>query len=293
MSLRSILAANRLSNGAAAKILGVDKSTVSKVCSQSYPNWEQKEDEFIQVLGGKGYTKTVPDQFVVDTDVLVATRSVDAFINLADDLSDPEGSRCSSLGMVIGTAERGKTHTARWYTETHQDACYVLYIETTTRVQFLRDICDALSSVRPKTFGGCLSLIHEACSQRQRLIIIDEADKLPIPFLELIRGINERCNVPVLLAGEEGLKTKIDGVPRLRSRIRKPVVLYETLNAVDVGVFYSSACGIEIDRDIADTLCKRAKGAWRSLVNDALALARMGRASGIATVTPEMIEKLV
>jgi len=292
MSLRTILSANRLGNGTAAKILGVDKSTVSKVCSQTYPNWEQKETEFIQILAGKGYTKTIPDEFNVDTDVLVATRSVDAFISLADDLADPEGSRCSSLGMVIGTAERGKTHTARWYAETHPNACYVLYIEHSTRVQFLRDICTALANVRPLTFGACLSLIHESCSQRQRLIIIDEADKLPVSFLELLRGINERCTVPILLAGEEGLKSKIDGVPRLRSRIRKPVVLYDQLNAVDVAVFYSSACGIEIDRDIADALVKRSKGAWRSLVNDALALARMGRASGIATVTPEMIEKL-
>jgi len=292
MSLRTILSANRLSNGAAARILGVDKSTVSKVCSQTYPNWEQKETDFIQALTEKGYTKTVPDQFDVDTDVLVATRSVDAFISLADDLADPEGSRCSSLGMVIGTAERGKTHTARWYVETHPDACYVLYIEGSTRVQFLRDICEALANVRPLTFGACLSLIHECCSQRQRLIIVDEADKLPVSFLELLRGINERCNVPILLTGEEGLKSKIDGVPRLRSRIRKPVVLYEQLNAVDVAVFYSSACGIEIDRDIAEALVKRSKGAWRSLVNDALALARIGRASGIATVTPEMIEKL-
>jgi DNA transposition AAA+ family ATPase len=286
------MAANRLSNGAAAKLLGVDKSTVSKVCSQNYPNWEQKEIDFIDLLNKKGYTKIVPDQFDVDTDVLVATRSVDAFISLADDLTSPDGSRCSSLGMVIGTAERGKTHTARWYVDTHPEACYVLYIETSTRVQLLRDICEALVNVRPITFGACLALIRESCGQRQRLIIIDEADKLPISLLELLRGVNERCSVPILLAGEEGLKSKVDGIPRLRSRIRKPIVLYEQLNAVDVAVFYSSACGIEIDRDTADALVKRSKGAWRSLVNDALALARMGRVSGIATVTPGMIEKL-
>ena len=75
MSLRTILSANRLSSGAAVKILGVDKSTVSKICFQTYPNWEQKENDFIQTLAGKGYTKTVPDQFDVDTGVLVATRS--------------------------------------------------------------------------------------------------------------------------------------------------------------------------------------------------------------------------
>jgi len=107
----------------------MDKSPVSKICSQTYPNWEQKEKECIQYLSEKGYTKIIPDQFTVDTDIVVPTRSVDAFVALADDLLDPEGSRCSSMGMVIGTAERGKTHTARWYVDNHPDACYVLFIE--------------------------------------------------------------------------------------------------------------------------------------------------------------------
>jgi len=292
MSLRSVLSANRLTIGSAARILDLDKSTISKICSQTYPNWEQKEEDCIRNLVAKGYSKTIPDQFTVDTDVVVTTRSVDAFVSLADDLSDSEGSKCSSLGMVIGTAERGKTHTARYYVETHPDACYVLFIEGSTRVSLLRDICESLAGIRPVNFGTCLSVIHEACRQRRRLIIIDEADKLPVSFLELIRGINERCAVPVLLAGEEGLKAKIDRVPRLRSRIRKPVVLYEQINCIDVAAFYANACGIDIDRHIAETLTKRSRGAWRSLVNDALALAKIGRASGIATITPEMIEKL-
>jgi DNA transposition AAA+ family ATPase len=194
--------------------------------------------------------------------------------------------------MVIGTAERGKTHTARWYAENHEDSCYVLFVEGSTRVQLLRDICEALANVRPLTFGACLDVIHESCAEDQRLIIIDEADKLPVSFMELLRGVNERCEVPVLLASEEALKAKIDRVPRLRSRIRKPVVLYETIGSVDVAAFYALACGIEIDLETAEALAKRSRGAWRSLVNDALALARMGRASGIATVTPEMIGKL-
>jgi hypothetical protein len=107
-----------------------------------------------------------------------------------------------------------------------------------------------------------------------------------------LRGINERCKVPILLAGEEALKSKVDRVPRLRSRIRNPVVLYEPVSSVDVAAFYALACGIEIDLETAEPLTKRSRGAWRSLVNDALALARMGRASGIATVTPQMIAKL-
>jgi DNA transposition AAA+ family ATPase len=292
MSLRTVLAANRLSMGAAAKILDLDKTTISKICSQTYPNWEQKEEDCIAALVKQGYTKSVPDRFMVDTDVVVATRSVDAFVSLADDLVDPEGSKSSSLGMVIGTAERGKTHTAKWYVENHPEACYVLFIEGTTRTMLMRDICEALTNVRPYNFGSCLSVIHEACRQRRRLIIIDEADKLPVPFLELIRGINERCGVPILLAGEEGLKTKIDRVPRLRSRVRNPIVLYEQVNAVDVAAFYANACNIDIDRPTAELLNKHCRGAWRSLVNDALALAKIGRASGINSITPEMIEKL-
>lgn len=292
MDLRQVIEANRLSMQEAANALGVDKTQVVKVCNRTYPHWEEKEIEFIHHLQEAGYTNTIPQGININTDVLVMNQNVMNFQALADDLSDPNGSLSSSIGMAIGTAERGKTHAAKWYVQENQNACYVLFVDGSSRVQLLRDICDVVAHTRPYSFSACVATLEESCKYNRRLVIIDEADKLPVQLLEMLRGINERCNLPFLLVGEEGLKTKTDRVPRLRSRIRQPVVLFEKARSVDVAAYYHEAAGLQITRETAERLARHANGGFRSIVNDSIALSKMSKASALDTITEKMLDQL-
>ena len=292
MDLRQVIEANRLSMQEAANALGVDKTQVVKVCNRTYPHWEEKEIEFIHHLQEAGYTNTIPQGININTDVLVMNQNVMNFQALADDLSDPTGSLSSSIGMAIGTAERGKTHAAKWYAQENQHAVYVLFVDGSSKVQLLRDICDVLAHTRPYSFSGCVATLEETCKYNRRLVIIDEADKLPVQLLEMLRGINERCNLPFLLVGEEGLKTKTDRVPRLRSRIRQPVVLFEKARSVDVAAYYHEAAGLQITRETAERLARHANGGFRSIVNDSIALSKMSKASALDTITEKMLDQL-
>lgn len=292
MDLRQVIEANRLSMQEAANALGVDKTQVVKVCNRTYPHWEEKEIEFIHHLQEAGYTNTIPQGININTDVLVMNQNVMNFQALADDLSDPTGSLSSSIGMAIGTAERGKTHAAKWYAQENQHAVYVLFVDGSSKVQLLRDICDVLAHTRPYSFSGCVATLEETCKYNRRLVIIDEADKLPVQLLEMLRGINERCNLPFLLVGEEGLKTKTDRVPRLRSRIRQPIVLFEKARSVDVAAYYHEAAGLQITRETAERLARHANGGFRSIVNDSIALSKMSKASALDTITEKMLDQL-
>lgn len=292
MDLRQVIEANRLSMQEAANALGVDKTQVVKVCNRTYPHWEEKEIEFIHHLQEAGYTNTIPQGININTDVLVMNQNVMNFQALADDLSDPTGSLSSSIGMAIGTAERGKTHAAKWYAQENQHAVYVLFVDGSSKVQLLRDICDVLAHTRPYSFSGCVATLEETCKYNRRLVIIDEADKLPVQLLEMLRGINERCNLPFLLVGEEGLKTKTDRVPRLRSRIRQPIVLFERARSVDVAAYYHEAAGLQITRETAERLARHANGGFRSIVNDSIALSKMSKASALDTITEKMLDQL-
>ena len=291
-TLRSYIENNRLSMQEAARIIGVDKSQIVKICNQSYPNWQDKELEYVELLRNAGYSNSIPQGIVIDTDVLVLTSSVNRFQALADDLSAPDGTMSSSIGMAIGTAERGKTHCAKWYVQNNPNAAYVLYVDGSTQVQLLRDICDVVAHTRPYSFGACLTTLEESCKYTRRLVIIDEADKLPVKMLEMLRAINERCKLPFLLVGEEGLKTKTDRIPRLRSRIRNPIVLFDRAQAVDVAAYYHEAAGIDINKDTADRLVRHAQGGFRSIVNDSIAISKMAKASGLSTITDNMLDKL-
>lgn len=276
----------------AARIIGVDKSQIVKICQHNYPNWQEKETEYIERLKSAGYRNTIPQGITIDPDVLVLTPSVSRFKALADDLASPDGTMSSSIGMAIGTAERGKSHTSKWYVQENSNAAYVLYVDGSTKTQLLRDICDAVAHTRPHSFGECLMVLEENCRYTRRLVIIDEADKLPVRFLEIIRAVNERCQLPFLLVGEEGLKTKTDRVPRLRSRIRNPIVLFERAHAVEVAAYYHEAAGIDISQEVAERLVCHAQGGFRSIVNDSIAISKMSKASGLSTITENMLDKL-
>lgn len=290
--LRNWMENNKLSMQDAARIIGVDKSQIVKICQHNYPNWQEKETEYIERLKSAGYRNTIPQGITIDPDVLVLTPSVSRFKALADDLASPDGTMSSSIGMAIGTAERGKSHTSKWYVQENSNAAYVLYVDGSTKTQLLRDICDAVAHTRPHSFGECLMVLEENCRYTRRLVIIDEADKLPVRFLEIIRAVNERCQLPFLLVGEEGLKTKTDSVPRLRSRIRNPIVLFERAHAVEVAAYYHEAAGIDISQEVAERLVRHAQGGFRSIVNDSIAISKMSKASGLSTITENMLDKL-
>lgn len=292
VNLTSVLKANGLSMKQAAEICGVDKSLIVKVVGQNYHNWQQKEKELISAIQDAGYHKTGDDLLTINTDVLVKTSNVSRFFDLADDLANPDSSLSSSLGMAIGTAERGKTHAAKHYCRRNENAVYTLYVDGFSRVQLLRNICAELVGSRPYSFGACVSIIQEVSRVNRRLIIIDEADKCPLSILEMLRGLNESCEIPILLVGEEALKGKVDAVPRLRSRIRKPICVFESLSISDVSVYYSAAAGLSLDQPIIENLYRRARGGFRTLTNDSLALAKIARSSGLNTITPAMLDQL-
>ncbi|MDR2186369.1 MAG: AAA family ATPase [Treponema sp.] len=293
MDLSKFLEVNGLSFGAAARKVNLDRTTVSRAARMEYPNWEQKQIEIMRELIEKhGYTEEGQDCIRVNTGVMVMTPSVSGFNSLAGELADPDGTLSSSIGMAIGPAERGKTYTSKWFCQSSDNAAYILYVDGFTLTQVLRDICDAVAHTRPYSMSKCITTLEEHCRYQRRLIIIDEADKCPVKILETLRGVNERCNLPVLLVGEENLKAKIDQVPRLRSRIRKPVVLFGEATEVDVATYYTQAAGISIGKEIAVMLARHSRGGFRTIVNEAGELARMANASGIKTITETMVKQL-
>jgi hypothetical protein len=292
MDLSKFAEANGLSYGAVARITNYDRTTISRIARMEYPNWENKQVEIMDALVKKGYTEEGQDCIRINTGVMIMTPSVSEFQSLAGELADQDGALSSSIGMAIGSAERGKTYTSKWFTRNNDNTAYILYVDGFTQVQVLRDICDVVAHTRPYSMSKCITVLEEHCRYQRRLVIIDEADKCPVRTLEMLRGINERCNLPFFLVGEEGLKAKIDQVPRLRSRIRKPVIVFDEASEVDVATYYSQAAGISLNKDTASLLVRHARGGFRTIVNEAGELARMANASGIKTITEALVKQL-
>jgi len=292
--LKEMLELNELSLSDASKVVNYDKSTLSKIISGDYPHARDKEKAICETLRNAGYPlpESQPVRLKVDRGAFVPTANVEKFHKLADGLLDPGGLMNSSLGVVIGTAGRGKTFTCRRYASIYTDAAYVLFVDGYSPVKLLKEIAYELSGTRPVYFEKCLNAIEEASRINRKLVVIDEADKMPVRYHEMLRGINERCQLPLLLVGEEELYAKLANVPRLRSRIRKPIVKFQPVDVVDVSTYYKLALNLTIAPEVSKALCQRSAGDFRVIVNDANEICDIMNTNNLSTLELELLQQI-
>lgn len=275
-----------------ARITGHNKSTISQIRSGYYRGKNGKEQEILEMLAENGYMLDSESVKVkMKNNVFIMTKNVEMFNELAEEMLDLDADLTSSIGVVIGRAGRGKTRAARHFCIHRQEAIYVQFLDGFSLVDVAREIAYEFGGVRPRSFRACLDVIEESTINGRRIVVIDEADKMPKKFFEMIRGINERCSLPVILVGEEGLRKTLDTERRLKSRTRR-VLVFEQIGVEDVIVYYQEALGIEIGIDIAKHLHKRASGDFRFIVNDAINIARLMNINNVAEITKDILRAL-
>lgn len=294
MNLQSILDRNGLTLSAVGELIGKEKSTVSKIISGNYPNAARLQCEIAEALKSAGYDVPEDDGFEISLDVnaFMPTLSVQKVFALYQSLLAPESTLNSSIGCVTGSAGRGKTYAAKRFCLDNQDAVYVLYVDGFSQTMLIREICEALTGLRHRTFERCLMEIKQASSARRRLVIIDEADKMPVPFLEMLRALNEAAGLPLALVGEDRLHSKMAAIPRLRSRIRNPYISFTEIDPSEVMIYYQTAAGVDVDPSAVNYLWQKAKGDFRTIANDAFAAVEMMKANAMRKLTLEAARSL-
>lgn len=301
ITMKQAIEKSGMSMNRVADVLGVSSSQISLVASHNYTGWEQREKELIESMVAKGILRkedadlepvgTLPSSNLrVDPYRFIITQNVIAIDSLAKDLLDPSTTLNASIGVVMGHAGYGKTTAIQHFCAVNDRAIYVLYVEGYTLNMLLQQIVKEFKAVPERTFAKNMETIRAATSVYRRLIVIDEADRLPIKYLESLRGLNETCGVPVMLVGEHTLSAKMSSLPRLESRVRSTPVVFAPLSKFDVGVFWKDAVGIDLggDEKMKELLLKRCRGDFRIMVNDAHRIVSAMNASGIRELTKEV-----
>lgn len=282
---------------------GLDKSTVSRISSKSYPNWQEKEREIIEALVASGKLSKadaaleilnfIEGQLRVNDNKFIITENTMALDALAKDLLEPTTTLNSSIGVVLGHAGYGKTTAIQHFCSVNDKAVYVLYCEGYSLQMLVREIVMAFRGTSNRTYDANIAALKEACAVYRKLLIIDEADRLPIKYLEALRNINEICQLPILLVGEQNLRSKMKSISRLESRIRTNPVEFKELSTLDVANFYQQAIGVEIqDAQVLSRLLYISHRDFRVMVNDAHKLVQVLNANNIHTVTKEILNAI-
>ncbi|PKL14778.1 MAG: hypothetical protein CVV52_00300 [Spirochaetae bacterium HGW-Spirochaetae-8] len=298
ITLSEALERTGLSLQAVGDLVGLGKSAISRVKSHDYPNWENIERAIIQKMSeAKMFGDDVvmddvkPGTLRVDPASFVPTQNVIAVNALANSLLDPTTTLTASVGMVTGSAGFGKTTAIQQFAAGNDQSVYVLFIEGYTLNMLVQKIAMELTGFKQRTFDRNLAIIKEATGIYRKLIIIDESDRMPIRVIESLRNLNEYCGVPIMLVGEESLIAKMETLPRLKSRVRKPEIVFKPITTIDVATYYQMAVGIDISGSlpVCQTLLRWANKDFRTLVNDAQHIVATLNASGLSTLTEEVL----
>lgn len=280
-----------LSQREVAGRLGWSPGTLSMVVNGTYPNQEAKLAEMARVLLGiTPEADTRPPQPIAISDVTISTRDFQSVYELCYGLLSPGSSLTASIGLVIGDAGMGKTTAVQRFAAENVAASYVLYMGY-TRSALFKEIAEVMVGRSSNTYYNNVNLIIGATQLYRKLIIIDEADRMPLALLEDLRTLNERGRVPLLLVGEPTLARTVRKADRIESRIRKPRIEFHPVDAVTLATLYKEACGLEIPTDVARALVAMSHGDFRVAANEMQDIVRMMNVSGYTELTRSVLDE--
>lgn len=271
-------------------ILGWSTAATSQVIQGKYPNQVAKETEMAKKL--LGIVEDIPDwkPISIKPDIIIATRDFNSVFELCNGLIASDSSLNASIGLVIGDAGRGKTTTVQRYAAENPNASYVLYMGF-SRASLFKEIAESLVGRSSNSYYNNLQIIMAATQVYRKLIIIDEADRMPKALLEDLRTLNEKGKVPLLLVGEPSLANMVKKADRIESRIRKPRIEFHQLDYVTLATLYSECCGLQINRKVAEELVKLSNADFRVAANDLQNIVRMMNINRYTELTEEVVNE--
>jgi DNA transposition AAA+ family ATPase len=195
------------------------------------------------------------------------------------------------MAAIFGRAGRGKTTAAEKIYTSNSNTVYVLYHEAWPHTELLREITFRLCGTRPRFRQTCFEMIQTEIGNKRRIIMVDEADRMNLKCLNVLRNIHDVCKTPILLIGEEDLKNKLARERRLISRLRD-TISFEAVCQADVVVWYRQALEQQLPPEYAIKLVRSAQGDFRNILTQALAAERIMKASGIEAITERVVDEI-
>jgi len=190
--------------------------------------------------------------------VFVQTRNVGAFGRAMEALEEahPEAPK---MGLVTGSAGRGKTKTAIWYAA-HRGAVYVRakYHWRGNFRNLLREIvweCGHKPAHRSdQLFRQAVDLLRDG----GRTVLIDEADYLDAGSLNTARDLHDEAGVPVVLIGVSKVTEAVLREQAVWSRVAQTVP-FEDLAREEIPGILDQLCEVPLSEEAVELIAAEAK----------------------------------
>lgn len=118
------------------------------------------------------------------------------FFDVAKDLH-----QSGQLGVIYGPAGTGKTYSAKEYARINKDTILLEVDLSYTNKVTIREIHKACGLDGVGSLHDMFEQIIDKLKDTKRFLIVDEAEYLPHRSLEIIRRINDRAGIGIMLVG--------------------------------------------------------------------------------------------
>lgn len=198
---------------------------------------------------------------------LAPLRNVMSFMTMVERL-EGRSSGIPGMGCFYGPAGFGKSMAAM-YCGMRTEACLVQCESCWTPTALCEAILDELGVKPQSTVWRMAKQIQQALASDNIPLIIDEADHIVTKkYIELIRDLYEKSQVPVILIGEEAMPSKLQQWQRINSRLLARVPA-EPLDKQDFDILAGIRCpDVELAPDLAQAIQMASRGSARLIVNN-------------------------
>jgi hypothetical protein len=219
--------------------------------------------------------------------VFVRTKNARNFEVMLDGLALARGE--GRLGCVPSPPGRGKTYTAQIYAANH-DCIYfrVASIWKHSGLDFMQALCLEVGITSPPgRKGRCYSEVVERLRGTERPVFIDEVQRLPKDFLNVILDLSDATACPFVLLGEEELKGLMQENKRVWSRTYQ-LLEFDPISEADVIFYVREAMGLRLSHEVAAILHANSGGDFRIVRRDLLAVVQFANAKQTIEIDEEL-----
>ncbi|WP_299457770.1 AAA family ATPase [uncultured Rikenella sp.] len=263
---------NRISQEAAAAGMGISGSALSAWRKEKYNGDNARIDALVvEYLGRQIATAVEVGTFKRDFDFVETT--VYDLIRSGVDLAEARG----EIRPVLGISGIGKTTALKQIRDEKQTAIFVQVYKGIRKNRFLSKVCKAAGISDKGTFDDLFESLADQLSGTGRLIIIDEAEHLPIDALDAVRRINDFTGCGIVLVGLPVFYELLRRYPYIYNRTAMPIRL-DRLKKQDVSKMIDTMCPNEVPAEVWHQACA---GVGRDLKMIALESMRVASLNGV------------
>lgn len=175
----------------------------------------------------------------------------------------------SEINVIYGDAGMGKTMVMRQYAAENRTAILIEADPGYTARVVLDELCGRLGLNRRGNMHEMSESVVNALRDSGRVLLVDEAENLPLRALEVIRRIHDKAQIGVVLAGMPrliiNLKGKRGEFKQLYSRVGFALPLGDVLPREDIDAIATSILTDAQEQEVSDALFTASRGNARRL----------------------------